>query len=91
VPGVAKGNWRWRLKDGALTQELAQRLRGITRTYGRLSSGAPHPSPNGQEGDMTPRIQKRAYELYERSGFQNDQTVQNWIQAEQEIQMKARP
>ena len=26
-PGIAKGNWQWRLKDGALTQELAQRLR----------------------------------------------------------------
>jgi 4-alpha-glucanotransferase len=34
-PGIAKGNWRWRLKDGALTQELAQRLRSITITYGR--------------------------------------------------------
>ena len=27
LPGIAKGNWQWRLKDGALTQELAQRLR----------------------------------------------------------------
>ncbi len=38
-PGIAKGNWRWRLKDGALTQELAQRLRNITMTSGRLRSG----------------------------------------------------
>jgi 4-alpha-glucanotransferase len=36
-PGIAKGNWRWRLKDGALTQELAQRLRSLTITYGRLN------------------------------------------------------
>jgi len=42
-PGIVKGNWRWRLKDGALTQELAQRLRRMTITYGRLRSGEPHP------------------------------------------------
>ena len=40
-PGIMKGNWRWRLKDGALTHELAQRLRSITITYGRLRSGEP--------------------------------------------------
>ncbi len=36
LPGVAKGNWGWRLKDGALTSELAQRLRSITMMHGRL-------------------------------------------------------
>lgn len=43
-PGIAKGNWQWRLKDGALTQELAQRLRSVTITYGRLMSGEPRPA-----------------------------------------------
>ncbi|CAG9932049.1 4-alpha-glucanotransferase [Candidatus Nitrotoga arctica] len=43
-PGIAKGNWRWRLKDGALTQELAQRLRSVTIMYGRLMSGEPRPA-----------------------------------------------
>ena len=38
-PGIAKGNWQWRLKDGALTPELAQRLRSITMTCGRLGGG----------------------------------------------------
>jgi len=38
-PGIPKGNWRWRLKDGALTRERAQRLRSMTITSGRLSSG----------------------------------------------------
>ena len=37
-PGIAKGNWQWRLKDGALSQELAQRLRSITISNGRLMS-----------------------------------------------------
>ena len=50
-PGIAKGNWQWRLKDGALTQELAQRLRSITIAYGRLSSGEPRPAPRCQEDD----------------------------------------
>jgi 4-alpha-glucanotransferase len=35
-PGVALGNWRWRLEDGALTPALADRLRGLAETYERL-------------------------------------------------------
>jgi 4-alpha-glucanotransferase len=62
-PGIAKGNWRWRLKDGALTQELAQRLRSITGTCGRLRSGEFSPASRHQEDDLTPQIAKRAYEL----------------------------
>ena len=38
-PGVAKGNWEWRLKDGALTQDLAQRMRSLTVACGRLEHG----------------------------------------------------
>ncbi len=38
-PGIAKGNWQWRLKVGALTPELAQRLRSLTVTAGRLGRG----------------------------------------------------
>ena len=45
-PGIEKGNWQWRLKHGALTEELAQRLRKITTTYGRLSDGGPRPAPS---------------------------------------------
>jgi 4-alpha-glucanotransferase len=45
LPGIAQGNWGWRLKDGALTSELAQRLRNITITHGRLSSGETCPAP----------------------------------------------
>jgi 4-alpha-glucanotransferase len=89
-PGIAEGNWQWRLKDGALTQELAQRLRGITITHGRLSSGEPSPAPRCQEDDPAPQIAKRAYELYERRGRQNGQTVQDWLQAEREIEMEAK-
>ena len=34
-PGIAKGNWQWRLKEGALTEELAQRLLSTTTKYKR--------------------------------------------------------
>ena len=88
-PGTAKGNWRWRLQDGALTQELAQRLRSITTTYERLGSGEHRPTPRCQENDPTPQIAKRAYELYERRGRQNGQTVQDWLHAEREMKMEA--
>ncbi len=89
-PGIANGNWRWRLKDGALTQELAQRLRSITITYGRLGSGEPRPTPRRQEDDPTPQIAKRAYELYERRDRQNGQSVQDWFRAERESKMEAK-
>ena len=33
-PGTAAGNWRWRLRRGQLTDELAARLRESTRASG---------------------------------------------------------
>ncbi len=44
--------------------------------------------------DLTPQIATRAYELYERQGHRDGQSVQNWDKAEQEIratQAKAEP
>jgi 4-alpha-glucanotransferase len=35
-PGTAIENWQWRLRDGVLTQELAQKLRSLTLSSGRL-------------------------------------------------------
>jgi 4-alpha-glucanotransferase len=35
-PGTAAGNWRWRFRRGALTAELAERLRQLTAARGRL-------------------------------------------------------
>jgi 4-alpha-glucanotransferase len=35
-PGVAYGNWRWRLEPGALTPEIAARLRDATERSGRV-------------------------------------------------------
>jgi 4-alpha-glucanotransferase len=40
VPGlVDERNWRWRLEPGALTPELAERLRAATAEAGRVPSG----------------------------------------------------
>jgi len=83
-PGIAEGNWRWRLKEGVLSLKLAQRLRSVIITCGRLGSNEFRPVPRFQENDLTPQIAKRAYELYERRGCQNGQSVQDWLQAEQE-------
>jgi 4-alpha-glucanotransferase len=35
LPGTASGNWRWRLIPGALTPDLAQRLREMNSLYDR--------------------------------------------------------
>lgn len=34
-PGVAGGNWSWRMAPGALTREVEERLLDLTRLYGR--------------------------------------------------------
>lgn len=36
-PSVPGGNWRWRMKQGAFTEELRTRLRSLNRKTGRLS------------------------------------------------------
>ena len=35
VPGVAEGNWRWRMAPGAAADELAAEIRALTGTYSR--------------------------------------------------------
>jgi 4-alpha-glucanotransferase len=36
TPASAEGNWAWRFREGALTDGLRDRLRDLTKTYGRL-------------------------------------------------------
>ena len=38
IPGEAKGNWRWRMKKGALTVEQAEWLRELAEKTGRRGS-----------------------------------------------------
>ena len=35
MPGTAKGSWQWRLREGALTADLARRLRAASEAAGR--------------------------------------------------------
>lgn len=37
IPGVAGGNWGWRLRPGDITDGLAARMRELSRIYGRFS------------------------------------------------------
>jgi 4-alpha-glucanotransferase len=37
TPGTVTGNWSWRLPDGSLTAELAQRFAPLNRMFGRIS------------------------------------------------------
>lgn len=36
IPSTTGGNWEWQLRPGAITPELARRLRAMTHIYGRL-------------------------------------------------------
>ena len=54
-PGIEEGNWQWRLKHGALAEELAQKLRSISTTYGRLGTEL-HPTSGCQDDDTTLQI-----------------------------------
>lgn len=38
VPGVAEGNWGWRMLPGAATDALAAEIRALTETYGRSTT-----------------------------------------------------
>jgi 4-alpha-glucanotransferase len=67
-PGIAEGNWGWRLKDGVLTPELAQRLKKLTTTYGRLGCHESLQDPRGQEGNPTQQIAKGELKM----GMKND-------------------
>jgi 4-alpha-glucanotransferase len=90
VPGRAKGSWQWRLKEGALTRVLAQRLRSESIKWRRFEKRDFAPVPPRQKNELTLQIAKRAYELYERQGRQAGQTVQNWLLAEQQVAMEAK-
>ncbi|MDP8965888.1 MAG: 4-alpha-glucanotransferase, partial [Cyanobacteriota bacterium] len=39
-PGQAEGNWGWRYRPGALTEEIRDRLKSLTYTYGRAPSNS---------------------------------------------------
>jgi 4-alpha-glucanotransferase len=40
LPNSTSGNWSWRYKQGALTDDIAERLRDLTELYGRAKEGA---------------------------------------------------
>ncbi len=35
IPGVAEGNWKWRMKEEACDDKLAERIKHLTKLYGR--------------------------------------------------------
>lgn len=37
TPGIPSGNWTWRMRPGAATEELAEEILRITRLYGRTT------------------------------------------------------
>jgi 4-alpha-glucanotransferase len=50
LPNSTEGNWSWRVKPGALTSDIATRLRELTELYGRakaISSAAAATDPPG--------------------------------------------
>jgi 4-alpha-glucanotransferase len=48
TPGLAGGNWGWRYDAGALTPDLAARLRDLTELYARLGTAAHETPPASQ-------------------------------------------
>jgi 4-alpha-glucanotransferase len=49
TPGRAGGNWTWRYKPNALTQELVERLRALAALYGRVRQE--QPAEEGEKAD----------------------------------------
>jgi 4-alpha-glucanotransferase len=40
LPNSTQGNWSWRFKQDALTEDHIERLRNMTATYGRIQATA---------------------------------------------------
>ena len=40
-PGTTNSNWTWRMKDGMITDALAQKIYQLTALYARLGNQAP--------------------------------------------------
>ena len=59
---IAKGNWEWRLKEGALTPELAHRLK--RNYYVWPYGGGNHSELHGPGSCSDGADAERAYELY---------------------------
>lgn len=58
TPGVASGNWGWRLQSDQLAHQHADRLRTLTQLYGRI----PLPDADAQDGTSeAPLNQADAY------------------------------
>lgn len=49
IPSTLGGNWVWRIRRGALTKEVAYRLRKLSKTYGRLEDDVPMEQNNMME------------------------------------------
>jgi F-type H+-transporting ATPase subunit b len=74
----------WSIEDYLVSMEkgVEEILKEKDKTASKASS------------DLTPRIAKRAYELYEMHGRKNDSAIQDWSQAEREVRktgIKAEP
>jgi 4-alpha-glucanotransferase len=39
IPGVAEGNWRFKLMESSLTDDMALKLRRMGQVYDRLPDG----------------------------------------------------
>jgi 4-alpha-glucanotransferase len=53
-PGTTAGNWSFRLRPGALTPAIADRLRDLTETYGRTSTETSGPATtDASAGEFT--------------------------------------
>ena len=58
VPGVAAGNWQWRLLPGQVTLELAKEIREMTALVNRCEP-AEEPEPEAEpSGEATEEVNK---------------------------------
>ena len=58
VPGVAEGNWRWRMAPGVLTDRLAADIRTLTYTYSRCAAPVYTPEKDDEKAQEKPKGKK---------------------------------
>jgi len=52
TPATSSGNWQWRLKDGDIDDRVTEKLRDLTKTYGRANTSAKETPPERQPSDL---------------------------------------
>jgi hypothetical protein len=72
-------------KDSQTTSSRKRTVSSTNKSSAHGSRGTQLTAAPRETAELRARIAKRAYELYERRGYQDGYALEDWLQAEREI------